>query len=140
MAKRLPSLNSRRGILVLWAPPPDMCHFARIDTENELRSIVKAHSNKFSILTLYAVRSQIGLVSKDQDQIREQCRFNFESRRGFDLVIIAGGEAPMIMELLIRDASLSGLPIWNYAHPGTVLDDFWHKMYEDGIIATELQK
>ena len=71
MVVRLPSLNLRRGILVLFAPPSDMCDFARMDTESELHSMVKTHSNKYSILSLYAVRSQIGLVSKQQDQIRE---------------------------------------------------------------------
>ncbi len=136
MVKRLGTLNSRRGVLILWAPPSDMCHLARVNTETELGIVGRSYSKKCFIWSLYATGNSSQLCSNEQKQFRDLCRFNFESGQGFDLVIIAGSEAPMIMELLVWDASWFGIPTWNFAYPESILDKFWNKLHEEGIMVS----
>jgi hypothetical protein len=101
-----------------------MCENAQCAVEQTLATVARRHCNLQWLVTTYAGAN--GSVTPDQRKLLKRHIRNMEVNHFTDTVIIAGSEVTMFTDLVMWNASRLKLPIWNFAFPGSDLDNNWH--------------
>jgi len=135
MTKGIKIPNSPKGILILWAPARSMGAITKAKTENSLKALGRTYGEMSWLLPLSHSGDLNRLLDKKHEQIREFWIQILKQGRVLDLVIVAGSEAPMILELLVFDAARFKVPVWNFAQAESTLDRCLDEFYRQQILA-----
>ena len=119
----------RRGIIALHVPPNDMCKEARKQTERFLNTYCFDMGKMHWIHRAIDTGSCTDISPTEAKDLARYVRI-FCSGVDVDTLLVAGSQTTMFVRQLIWDAARNDIAIWNYAFPGSDLDEYLEKIYE----------
>jgi hypothetical protein len=120
--------GKRKGALIIWTPNKYLYNNQYFDIEKTLIQSGRLHAYRVWFCTFFCTGNTYQLTSPEQANHRRRYHQKMKNADPIDTIIIAGSEIPMIAELMIYDAIELKIPIWNFAHPGSPLDNYWHEL------------